>query len=464
MTTRREFFVATLAAASLRAAGPSVQLPRYTRQVLDNGVVLLLLPRQDVPLVTLRAVVRGGESVEPPGKAGVAGLTAELLRRGSRDRTGDQFALELDSLGAVFQEGAGLDELSAEIEYLSKDEDKALPLFLDAVLRPTFPEAEFTKARARAVDSARSVKDNPQAAIRGYFRAAYFGSSHPYGRPADEITLAAVQRDDVTGFHSRWFTGRNLIVVAAGRFDPASLTPKLTAAFRELPRGEATVPAAEPPAPSRGGPQMVLIDKPDATQTYFLLAQPGSRRTNPDRVPLQLVNILFGGRFTSMLNDELRVNSGLTYGANSLLPQNRLTSYQAITTYTQTATTEKTIDLALEVRRRLIANGITAEALTSAKAYLKGTFPADELETGSQLASLLTELELYGLDRAEIDQLFAKVDAVTVEQANAVARRYYGSDRLLFVLLGNAAAIRAGVKKYAPALVEVPITRPGLRL
>src|SRR6185436_6136891 len=96
-------------------------------------------------------------------------------------------------------------------------------------------------------------------------------------------------------------------------------------------------------------PRLLLIDKPDATQTYFWIGQTGLHRTHPDRVPVWLVNTLFGDRFTSMLNDELRVNTGLTYGARSVVEQNRLTGALAITTYTRTDTTTKAIDLALDL-------------------------------------------------------------------------------------------------------------------
>src|SRR5262249_13076375 len=143
-------------------------------------------------------------------------------------------------------------------------------------------------------------------------------------------------------------------------------------------------------------PAVMLIDKPDATQTYFLIGQPGARRSAPDRVALTLVNTLFGGRFTSMINDELRVNSGLTYGASSHVEMARLTGSLYITTYTKTETTQQAIDMALAVLKRLHDNGITAEQLASAKTYLKGTYPPQHLQTSDQIANMLGEIELFG--------------------------------------------------------------------
>jgi predicted Zn-dependent peptidase len=119
------------------------------------------------------------------------------------------------------------------------------------------------------------------------------------------------------------------------------------------------------------------------------------------------------------------------------------------------------IDLALDVLKRLREKGITAEQLASAKAYLKGNFPRDRLETAEQLAGVLSEIELHELNRGEIDDLFSRIDAVTVENANEVARRWWSADNLQFCVLGNAARIREGLAKYAPVRKEIAITDPG---
>lgn len=204
-----------------------------------------------------------------------------------------------------------------------------------------------------------------------------------------------------------------------------------------------------------------MIDKPDATQTYFRIAQPGISRTDADRTTLLLINTLFGGRFTSMLNDELRVNTGLTYGANCLLDVAREPGAITISTYTRTDTTAKAMDLALEVLKRLHEKGISAEQLASVKAYVKGTYPTRSLETADQLANLLGEMEVFGLNRGEVDDLFSRIDSVTLERANAAAKKWYGTENLTFVVLGNAAKIRDSVKKYAPGMNEVSIKTPG---
>jgi predicted Zn-dependent peptidase len=419
------------------------------------------MPKPGIPLVNFRILIKGGAESEPAGQAGLAGLTAQLLRRGTSKRTADQFSDELDSLGGTFFANSDDQSTSINAEFLKKDFDAGLDLLADAVLRPTFPQAEVTKILAQRVDGAKSAKDGPSV-ISQYYRAFYFGSNHPYGRIADELSFGRMRRDDVVSYHRRQYAGKNLIVVVSGDFDSTAASTALAKIFGAMPAGAAyTWTPAAPPA--RGSaPRLLLIDKPDATQTYFWIGQPGISRGDPDRVPLWLMNTLFGGRFTSLINEALRVSSGLTYGANCSLQQSRIPGSIAINTYTKTETTVQAIDMALDVLKKFHENGITAEQLASIKAYNKGLYPRERLETSDQLASILGEMELFGLNRGEVDDLFSRIDALTLEQANAVIKKYYRTDNLTFVLLGNAAKIRDAAGKYAPKMIEVSVKQPGI--
>ena len=438
-----------------------VRLPPYTRQVLPNGVILNLMQRTEVPLVTVRVAVRGGSESDLAHLAGLASVTAEGLRRGTTTHTADQFSEQLDQLGASWEATVDTQASTVETEFLSKNLDAGLDLLLAALTRPSFPESEVNKMLAQRVDAAKAVKDNPRAAADAYYRGFFFGMGHPYGRIADEVSLARIRRKDVLEYHGRMYGGKNMIVAVVGDFEVKTVTGKLEKVFGAIPAGLAYT-WQKPADVTSHGTRLAIVDKPDATQTNFLIGQPGIPRNHPDRVPLWLVNTIFGGRFTSMLNDELRVNSGLTYGASSRLDQARMPGGITIASFTETANTVKAIDLALDVLKRLQTTGITAEQLASAKAYLKGTFPAERLETSDQLAMVLTEIELFDLDRGEIDDLFARIDAVTLQQANAIARKYYRAEGLTFLLLGNAESFRKHVEKYAPSPLLIPITRPGV--
>jgi zinc protease len=449
----------TVALAMALPLAAQVKLPPYTRDVLPNGIVVYLAPKPGLPLVNFRVLVRGGRESEPAGLAGLASVTAGLLRRGTAQWTGDQFAEELDGLGGTLAAMAGREDIQISAEFLNKDFDRGLAMVADAVLHPTFPEAEVRKALARTADGLKTMKDNPGAAIGSFTDVAFFGAAHPYGRIADEASVDRIRRDDILAYHKRMFTGRNLIVIVAGDFDAAQAKRRVAEIFGAAPAGVAFewTPDQPPAATAR----VLLVDKPDATQTYFVIAQPGARRTSPDRTALLLVNTIFGGRFTSMINEELRVNSGLTYGARCELEMSRLTGGLFISSYTRTETTEKALDLAVDVLKRLRTQGLSAEQLASAKAYMKGTYPPRTVQTADQIANVLGELELYGLGRDEVDGFFARVDAVTLAQANAAIQKYYRTDNLTFVLLGNATKTRTVAAKYGPKVIERPARAPG---
>lgn len=435
-----------------------IKLPAYTRDVLPNGTVLYLMQRPGLPLVNFRILAKGGAESDPPTLAGLSSVAAELLQRGAGQRSAAQFSEDLDSLGGTFYAASGDQAISVSAEFLKKDFDQGVSLVADAVLHPRFSEEEVRKALARRADGLKSAKDNP-GAIVSYFRNFFFGAAHPYGRVPDEASYALMHREDIAAYHQRLFVGHNLIAIAVGDFDPAAAKARLAGAFGAAPEGTAYAWAADtPPAAAN---RVLLVDKPDATQTYFIIARPGVRRSTPDRTALLLVNELFGGRFTSMLNEELRINSGLTYGASSSVQMSRLTGALYISTYTKTETTEKAMDLALDVLKRLREKGLTADQLASAKAYMKGNYPPNNVQTIDQLAGALADIELFGLDRNEVDQFFARVDAVSLEQANDVVRRYYRPEDLTFVVLGNASKIRQVVSKYGREVRERSVAQPG---
>lgn len=438
------------------------KLPPYTRETLPNGAGIALMPRKGVPLVHFRVLVRGGVESDPAQMAGLTSVTASLLRRGTAKRTAEQFAEELDFLGGTFLAGA-LDQLGStttiSAEFLQKDFDRGLDLLADAILNPAFTGSEVRKELSRRVDAAKAAKDSPQAAMTLYFRPAFFGRQHPYGNPPDEMTFARIQRQDIVDYHKKMYCGKNMLVVVTGDFDPAAAKAKLAATFGAAPAG-AVFEWIAAPAPAAQG-RLLLIDKPDATQTYFQIAQQGIDKKSRDRTTLEIVNTLFGGRFTSLLNDALRVNSGLTYGASAQLQEDRLPGAIVINTYTKTDTTTQAIDMALDVLKRFSEKGITADQLASAKAYVKGLYPTRRLETIDQLAAEIGEIEMYGLGRDSVDGYFSRIDAVTLEQANGVIAKYYRPDNLTFVILGAAGKIRDSVKKYNPQISELSIKDPG---
>ncbi|HEY6572029.1 MAG TPA: pitrilysin family protein, partial [Candidatus Eisenbacteria bacterium] len=448
------------AAVAVPPAGAQViRLPEIRDITLPNGARLLLAERHEVPLVALNAYVRGGSLTDPDGKEGIASLTAEMLRKGAGKRSAEQIAEAVDGVGGALNAGAGMEGFYVSGEFMKGDADLMIDLVKSLLRSPTFPDSEFVKLRSQSVEGIVALKDDPGNVFRAY-GGAYFYGSHPYGRPVggDEATVAGLTRDDVLRCYRDQFGGDRLIVVVVGDFTVSTMEPKLRAAFGDWGKAAAALPrAAEPERVA--GRRVLLVDKPDATQTYFWIGNRGVSALDPDRDVLDVANTAFGGTFASLLNTALRIKSGLTYGASCRLSRLTAGGSVGIGSYTKTESTQQAIDLALETLRGFRASGLETARLSSARNYINGQFPTD-LETAGQLAGQLAVNAFYGLGKDEITGYpgrIAAVDSAAVRRA--VARVYPPDSDLVLVLVGNAAKVRAVAKRYGP-VAEIPLERP----
>jgi len=359
----------------LRAQEAGLKLPPYKKVKLKNGLTLLLMERHELPLISFELIVKTGSVADPSGKEGLAAVTAELLRKGTPMRSADKISEELDFVGATFGAGSNPDYTSASAEFVKKDLGSGLALLADLLENANFPQEEVGKALARRIDGIKAAKDQAQGVIRTYYNSYLYGG-HPYGRPGggDEKSLASISREDIVRFHRDYYVPDNSILAVVGDFNAGEMERAITdklGGWVSRPVVEVKLPE---PVPVKGK-KLLLIDKPDSVQTFFMLGNLGVSRTNPDRVYINVVNTLFGGRFTSLINTELRIKSGLTYGANSFFDLRKVSGPFAISSFTRNATTEQALDMTLDVIKRFHENGVTDEQLKSAKSYIKGQFP-----------------------------------------------------------------------------------------
>jgi predicted Zn-dependent peptidase len=459
--------LATLPAAAQKPV-VTYQLPEAKRVQLPNGLVLLLLEKHELPLTAITVELRSGTLQDPEGKPGVSAITEELLRRGTETKTAEQIANEIDFIGMSFGGGFGrggggggsFDSTDIAADFLSKDTDKALAIVADVVLHPNFPEAELKKAIAQRQERLKTSKDDAQTAVSQYFLAALY-AGHPYSRgtTASEASLASITRDDIVAFYKRIYTPANAVVSVVGDFNSAEMEAKLKALFGDW-KGAAPAPVSVPALKPVTGRHVILVDKPDATQTYFILGNVGISESDPDRAPVRVVNLLFGGRFTSMFNDEMRIKSGYSYGASSGFQEFRTPGPFLMSTYTRNATTEPAIDKTLEVLDRLHTHPFTEESLTSAKNYIRGTFPPT-LETGPELARRLAANEVEGISREKYNAELAEEQSTTLAAANKVIDKDFPTkENYVLVIVGEASEIGAMASKYGTVTTK-KISDPG---
>jgi zinc protease len=435
-------------------------LPEFQQYTLANGAQVAVMPRRDTPLVAMTVRVRGGALADAPGREGTASLLAELMQKGAGPRTASQFAEAIENAGGVLSVGAGTEGLVLGANFLSRDVALMLELAGDALFRPRLDAGEFDKARTLAIQSIVAAKDADPSALIGEYGSAWLFRGHPYGRPVggSESSLAAVTLDDVRRLYGDTVRGDRLIVAVAGDIEPDALKRDLERAFGSAARGAAPPEPVGPPSRIEGR-RVLLVDKPGATQTYFWLGNVGASRTDPGRTAQTVVNTVFGGRFTSMLNSELRIKSGLTYGAGSGFERFTQPGPFSIASFTEAGTTVEAIDMALATLDRLHAGGLDAATLRSAQAYLLGQFPPT-LQTNAQLAGRLADLVFYGLGRSDVDGFSARVMAVDAAAAReTIENAFPASSNLAMVLIGDAAKIRAAVGKYGP-VTEMKISDP----
>lgn len=465
MMSRAISMILLLAAMTMALAAQGavrgVTLPDYETVELENGMTVLLMERHDVPLIALHAMIRGGQTADPERTAGTSELLADLLSKGAGKRDAQEFSEAVDSVGGKLGVRSSAEAVVLSAEFMSRDASLMLELVSDLLLRPALSKDELAKVRSRSIDAIAAAKDsNPNGLMAAYFLGSLYGD-HPYGRTADETSLASITIDDVRKLYASHIGPDRTVMALVGDFKTKTMTGQVRRAFGSWKEAEVPVPSIPEPKPAKGR-RVLLVDKPDATQTYFWIGNLGVARNDPDRVVLDVANTAFGGRFTSMLNTELRIKTGLSYGARSLLIQNTQPGPVAITSFTKTESTEEALDRALAVLETFRGSGLDEETLASVQAYVAGQFPPD-LETGTQLAAKLTEIAFYGLGDAEVNDYAKKVAESTTKSTKRVIDRVYpAADEMIMVLLGNADAIRETAKKYGDVM-EMKISAPQFR-
>jgi len=419
------------------------------------------MEQHEVPLVYISAVFPAG-AIWDENNSGLAAFTADALLFGTKNYTKKQIEETFDFLGASISSQAGKDAAQITISFKTSDLDKVLPIFVDVISNPTFPQEEVDKRKKRWLIELDQAKESPRRVIGRYFDKFIFGSN-VYGNPVSgsESSIKELTRDDIRGFFSMHYRISKLGIAVVGDISTGELKNKIKKMFPPTPSLEPlnlTTDVNKDIKPFEKS-NVLLIDKDDSRETTFLIGGYGVPWNNKDITQIQVINTILGGRFTSWLNDELRINAGLTYGASSRFSSYKNAGTFYMSSFTATETTIEAIELALEVLDRLHTKGVDDTILTSAKNYIKGQFPP-HFETSGDLADLLTRMYFYGLDDSYINDFEKNVDEMTVEKAKEIIAKYFPKEKLQFVLIGKADEIRNKLNKYGK-VTEKKITDDG---
>lgn len=431
----------------LQSHAQDFKLPPYQKFTLKNGLTVYLMEQHEVPVINVSVILPAG-AIYDGEKAGLASLTASGLKYGTVNFPKTKLDEELDFIGATINTFASKESASLSAKFAAKDKDKVINIIKEILTQPVFDNTEFEKEKKRVLVGLEQAKESPRAVIGSYFDKFMYGD-HVYGNIVQGkiSTVSALTADDLKKFYKENYIPNGSAIAIAGDFNTIDMKSLITKLFTSWPAGkQSQANLAAKPITNPGGNRVLLINKDDAKETTFYIGAPGISRNNPDYVAIEVVNTLFGGRFTSMLNDELRVNTGLTYGANSRFNPLKNAGTFAISTFTASKNTEAAIDKALEVLNKLHNTDID---ITSAKNYVKGQFPP-RYETSGQLANLLTQMFWYGFNESFINNFQKNVDGLTIEKARQIITKYFPKDKLQFVIVGKAADIKKIIEKYGP--------------
>ena len=439
------------------ADSPVVASGALHRFELDNGLSVIVLEDHRLPRVTLGVSLRRGAASVARDRAGLAGFTADLMKRGAGDRDALALATAVDEIGSSLYVNASWDSITTQVWGLTRDLDRVLEILADVVLRPQFAEEEAERTRRETLAGFERAKADAHYLERRFtVRALYPDERAGLPLTGAPETVGALDSASAREFHARMFVPNNAVFFASGDVDAEELLGRVGEVFGAWPASELADVGPPLPAPTPSERHVLVVDRPEAVQTRITLAHEGIARTNPDRIAAGLMNSVIGGSgFSSRLTKTLRADAGLTYGVGSTFQMRRGGGIYSVSTFTRVAEVRRVIDLLLVELERARNQPPTEEELEATRSLAVGGF-ALALETSDAVLSALVDLEIYGLPQDSLDTYRTLVRATTTSDVARLARQLLHPERAVIVLVGPAAALLPQLEGLGPVEVVSP--------
>jgi zinc protease len=427
--------LAVLGAAVLVVPPPAGAAVLGQREVLPNGMVLLMAEKRGVPIVTLSLLVRAGALLDPPGKPGLANLVAILMTQGTTARTAPEISEAIEFLGGSLSVEAGQELATLSLSVLSKDLDAGLDLMADVLLNPVFAPAEIQRKIQEVLAGITRGQEDPGTVSSQAFMELVYGT-HPYGRPVEgtAASVPTITREDLVRFHQDYYRPDQAILAVVGDVSADDLKARLQARLGGWKRGGAAV--GLPPPPASLTAKVIKTTQREVTQASINLGHLGITRDNPDYYAVQVMNYLLGGGFGSYLIAKIREEKGWAYDVGSYFSSGKAAGDFSVSMQVKNEVADQAIAAALAEIRRIREIPVNAEELKDAKAYLTGSFPL-RLDTSSKLVGLLSSIEFYGLGLDYVDRYPALINAVTAADVQRVARKYLNPETYALAVVGD---------------------------
>jgi zinc protease len=423
---------------------PELKFPPYEVQTLPNGLQVVAVLHHEQPAVSMRLLVRTGGASDPAGKPGLAYLMASLLDQGTATRSAQQLADAIDFIGGSMGTGANSDLSFINMVVMKDSFETGMRMIDEMAEHPAFAPEEIDRQRQQILSGLKVNLDDPEYLANAVFDRLVYGG-HPYGMPGNGTpeSMAGITRADLAAFHAKYFAPNNAILAIVGDVTADEAFNTAKAVFgawksRDIPREK----LLNPPSSVR---RVVVVDKPDAVQTEVRVGHIGIPRNHSDYMALNLAIRILGGEGSNRLHQVLRTERGLTYGAQANMDTLKESGDIEATTNTRTDATGEVLRLIVDEFWRLQRERVSENELSSAKAYMTGSFPLT-IETPEQIAAQVLNVVFYGLPLEQLQTFRARVNAVTVDDIERVARFYLKPDAVSVVLVGNAAAFSSQLR------------------
>lgn len=423
------------------------QFPPFAESVLANGMRVLVVANAKQPVLSLTLAVPGGSFYDAAGKSGTAEMVAGLLTKGAGARSADEVAATIEGVGGSLSASAGADFLTVNAAVLANDRRLAFELVADAALRPTFPAGEIDLLRKQTLSALALAKSQPGSIASKVFSRGLYGD-HPYGRAADENSVAAISRDDLVAFHQARMRPNQALLVIAGAIDTLEARQLAEETFGAWGGVAAGAPATRP-APQRARSEILLVHRPGSVQSNIVVGNTTWMATDTRGYALTLANQVLGGASDSRLFQILREQKGWTYGAYSSVQRRRGLGSFSATAEVRTEVTDSALVELLAQLRRVGTTPMPADEFDRQKQTLVGRFPL-QVETADAVAAQVANARLLGLATDYVQTYRQRLAAVTAVQAQAAARMGMRADAALVVVVGDATKVYEKLKAVAP--------------
>ncbi len=431
--------------AAIALIAPRASALEIKRMTLKNGAVLLVSESHQLPMVTLSIAFDAGSRRDPAGKEGLAALTAQSLREGTKSLAADEFNRKIDFMGSELAVSAGRDYASAGFTSLKKYLPDTLRLLAGVLTAPGLRDADITRKRAELVAAIKADEEQPGYVADVTFLKDLYGSS-PYGHPVSGSaeSVAKLSPDDARRFYRDHYRLDGAVIAVAGDVSADEIKASLEEELTGL-AGTQT-PQPEPPPPQVGsGLHVKLIDR-NVAQANLILGFGGVARSNPDFYKLQVMNyILGGGGFASRLVQSVRSKAGLAYSVSSGFDAGKFPGSFSVGLQTKNQSANQALDLVIKQLREMQEKPVSDAELEGAKRFLIGSFPL-KIDKQSSIAGFMLQVELYGLGLDYADRYPKLIQVVTKDDVLKVARTYLHPDAAIVVAVANQkeAAIKTG--------------------